>query len=324
MALRAAKAQCPTSQAELADVSGRIDLSRLRQDAQLNLALQDGLRWRVISRDVERMCPDLPAFVQLALNAEAKESVSEIEVVLQCFRMFSRCPSECVIAFNVYVGLDGNCRICLPGCLHRAAARMLHVHKMIQDAGDKDPNLDDIKRRAGSTNPPCKSWIEDIIKFVMQSPRSGELLFGIRDAKKCFGGPRDSITRSIGSEFLRAVNSMYKGWGPGEAYPIIVHSLVKANMAGDKVVDGVYRSITTSAVTSLRNPKIREQVKQAERFLADARVFASSVAESASIKAISRADVRCAYFLVKKKAPGDKSFESISEIAQASWRAKWV
>ena len=158
----------------------------------------------------------------------------------------------------------------------------------------------------------------------MQSPPSGELLFGIRDAKKCFGGPRDSITRSIGSEFLRAVNSLYKGWGPGEAYPIIVHSLVKANMAGGKRVDGVYRSISPSAVTSLRNPKIREQVKQAERFLADARVFASSVAESASIKAISRADVRCAFFLLKKKAPGDRSFEGTSEIAQASWTAKWV
>ena len=50
-------------------------------------------------------------------------------------------------------------------------------------------------------------------------------------------GARDSITRSIGSEFLRAVNSLYKGWGPGEAYPIIVHRLAMANMAVDKVVD---------------------------------------------------------------------------------------
>ena len=63
----------------------------------------------------------------------------------------------------------------------------------------------------------------------------------------------------------------------------------------------------------------RADVKAADSLMLDARVLAKKLDISAEdgFKHVTRLDVRLAMFLVKKRAPGDVSFRSVAEIAQA-------
>lgn len=80
--LRALKAGSKTPVAQLQNASGNLEMDRICQgQPQLREAANNGLKWTVISHHAVEACPKLAGFVQKALNTEAKEAVTEVEVI---------------------------------------------------------------------------------------------------------------------------------------------------------------------------------------------------------------------------------------------------
>ena len=79
---RAVANRARTTATQLQDENGRIDKDRLLSDPALKEVVEgSGMRWLVLSERCEREFPSLPAFIQNALNAEAKEPQTEVEII---------------------------------------------------------------------------------------------------------------------------------------------------------------------------------------------------------------------------------------------------
>ena len=79
---RAVANRARTNVKQLQDENGRIDKDRLLSDPVLKEVVQgSGMRWLVLSERCEREFPSLPAFIQNALNAVAKEPQTEVEII---------------------------------------------------------------------------------------------------------------------------------------------------------------------------------------------------------------------------------------------------
>ena len=78
---RAVASGAPTNIPQLQDERGNINTSRLMTDPAIKGVLERGLRWLVLAERCEREFPALPEFIQNALNAEAKEPQSEVEII---------------------------------------------------------------------------------------------------------------------------------------------------------------------------------------------------------------------------------------------------
>ena len=63
----------------------------------------------------------------------------------------------------------------------------------------------------------------------------------------------------------------------------------------------------------------RADVSAAENLMADSRVLVKrlDISDEDGFRHVTRLDVRCAMFMVKKRAEGDRNFRSVAEIAQA-------
>ena len=71
-----------TSVQQLQDERGRINKDRLLSDPVLKDVVEgSGMKWLVLSERCEREFPSLPEFIQNALNAEAKEPQTEVEII---------------------------------------------------------------------------------------------------------------------------------------------------------------------------------------------------------------------------------------------------
>ena len=80
--LRALRAKAPTLSKKLADDNGNVDTERLLNgQPELKEAVEQGLRWMVISRKVGAAAPEILKFAQRALNTDAREAVHETEVL---------------------------------------------------------------------------------------------------------------------------------------------------------------------------------------------------------------------------------------------------
>ena len=78
---RAVADGAPTSIPQLRDERGRINITTLMADPAIKGVVEVGMRWLVLSERCEREFPSLPAFIQNALNAEAKEPQTEVEII---------------------------------------------------------------------------------------------------------------------------------------------------------------------------------------------------------------------------------------------------
>ena len=66
---------------KLQDERGNINKATLLADPALKGVVEVGMRWLVLSERCGREFPALPAFIQNALNAEAKEPQTEVEII---------------------------------------------------------------------------------------------------------------------------------------------------------------------------------------------------------------------------------------------------
>ena len=87
--LRAATTRCATCAEGLADKAGNIDLNELFKDKVIEEMATKGYKWKVIHNSVESEIPDLPDFIQRALNSvnsiAAEQSELEIMVSISQF-----------------------------------------------------------------------------------------------------------------------------------------------------------------------------------------------------------------------------------------------
>ena len=201
--------------------------------------------------------------------------------------------------------------------IHRAAARY-------EDR--KDVPWDMVEKKAGSTNPFCKPWIPALRAYVEHGPANGELVFELREALKTFAGKdgaenRDSL-RLLGSKFMAAVNNVAKSFKP-EFFPYVVNSLVKAQLASNKVEDHLYCQLAPSDCGKLTKPNRRAAVREMEKLCVAVRVICKALQMDKAImfKHVTRLDVRGAHLLVDKQS--DRNYKKVEEIAQArTWLLK--
>ena len=86
MAIRAFKAEVSSDQSALTDESGRISLAKiLAGQPALENACKDGLCWNVLHRCLHDI-PELKSYIQQALNYDAREGLSELELIRSAFR----------------------------------------------------------------------------------------------------------------------------------------------------------------------------------------------------------------------------------------------
>ena len=80
---RAALRGCKTSESELANASGVIDLESIKLDGVFKKMLEEGWDWEVVDAEAEEIWPDLPDFLQRALNAgnSVASEASELEIM---------------------------------------------------------------------------------------------------------------------------------------------------------------------------------------------------------------------------------------------------
>ena len=89
--LRSVIAELQCSQTLLAP-SGVLDAEYLvRKCPQLEVALQNGLEWNVISAEVVRAFPDLIPLAQKALNTRGTTDISEMEGLMTQYGVFEAC-----------------------------------------------------------------------------------------------------------------------------------------------------------------------------------------------------------------------------------------
>ena len=141
---------------------------------------------------------------------------------------------------------------CTRSALAAAGARMLLAHSLSD--GVANPDWKAIAEQAAQANPPCSSWISDLCKFVEMSPQNGEILYDIDNALKTFTNVEvTGQTLVLGSDFWKKINALKFGKGKVDAaYPYVVASFIKANYAGDSIVDGMCKTRYQPVGASLR------------------------------------------------------------------------
>ena len=85
MALRSFKGAPHTvsDQANLVSQIGKIDLAKVTMgQPMLSEAIQEGLTWQVLHRNIHVHVPELLPYVQQALNYDAREGLGEVEMIV--------------------------------------------------------------------------------------------------------------------------------------------------------------------------------------------------------------------------------------------------
>ena len=189
--------------------------------------------------------------------------------------------------------------------------------QMQQDANGGEP-WDDIVSKAKQTNPVCQAWLGELAMYVRKSPSSGELLEDLSTASKVFA-PSDDGQRVIGQEFFSRMIAL--SWGKAERYCRVENAILKANLAGDKTIDNICKTIPVSSLAAATAQLQRPIVRQAEELMESTRAVIKLLGLNmdAHFHHVCMLDCRLALLICKR--PADKEFgdfNSVDEIAQAS------
>ena len=91
--VKAAAHGCKTSEATLADSTGKLNVQALCEDAEFKKLLQDGWTWTVVANSVEKQWPQLPKLAERALNASNTTFSGPNELEL-CLYLVDRSKGE--------------------------------------------------------------------------------------------------------------------------------------------------------------------------------------------------------------------------------------
>lgn len=286
--LRALNARAPTPISSLADAEGRLNTDAFAiKSSSLREAMTLGLKWRVLHHKCEKYWPKLVDFVQSGLNTEARGEQGEIEVMLA----------------------------------------MRNMHNAAITSG-KAPDWPKIQESVCHSMPPCAGYIAVLANYVKNNGGgpAGELLEELSAFQKGMGGEAAASTsnskRILGPEFMQKLSSL--NWGAGIKMPFVVNACIKANLVApdDRVTEGigVAKLITCSHLSQIVHKNARDQVKEAEALMADARKLAGALKtpDALRVRAIGKLDVRLVLHILKLGKVGEGIvFESMSEIAKA-------
>ena len=191
---------------------------------------------------------------------------------------------------------------------------MLHMAEMAKASGDEAPDWDEILRDAAHTNPVCGPWLHTLSLFVRRG--AGELLQDLNRSYKVFPASEEG-NRMIGSEFFSKLNSL--SWGKSEKYPYMENAFIKANLAGDKTVDNICKTIPPSALAPAKSEKKRPMVREAEALMEASRsmVNALGLDPDESFRHICTLDVRLALLVTNRQPSDGEVFKDCDEIGKA-------
>ena len=207
--------------------------------------------------------------------------------------------------------------------------RLLAIHNRTKDHEDRDRcDWNKVEKAVGDSNPICKPWIKELAYFVRSSHTSGELLYELSDATKTFAGSHDEEHATVvGREFFFNLNKLWTAFGKAETYPMVINAVLKAQISGGQVSDGIYRTFKPAQlVGTLTKKDARNNIELAEHFMDDIRVVCRglNLAKAFIFKAITRADVRIGLFLMGKGISTDIAYKSIGDIAMVPVSCVWL
>lgn len=176
----------------------------------------------------------------------------------------------------------------------------------------------EVAAAAARSLPTCAAWVDVLASFVQHSPP--ELLVELADFQKAFGCPEKTAQRTLGSEFFHKLAGLT--FGPAEKFPLLKLAAVEANLSApaNRIVDGQCRLLTSASLTALLPQKVRQDLREAEKALTDARrlCVAMRMERAHRVKAVGRFDVRVICHLCgKSKDLEGRAWRDIAEIMEA-------
>ena len=202
----------------------------------------------------------------------------------------------------------------MPGTALDMGWKMLQMH---QDAKAEVP-WEDIIQKAAQTNPVCQGWLQELAIYVRKSPPSGELLEDLNESSKVFAPPEDG-QRVIGQEFFQKLIAL--SWGKADKFYWVENAILKANMAGDKTVDNICKTIPPSALNLAKSDVQRSIVKEADKLMESTRevIKLLGVNVDTCFHHVCMLDVRLAMLICKRPASEEfGSYTNVNDIAKAS------
>jgi hypothetical protein len=115
---------------------------------------------------------------------------------------------------------------------------------------------------ASHGNPPCTPYMHAIAKYVENHSGGidAELIADLCAFQKLYASS-EKIPKTLGGEYIHKVASLT--FGPSEAFPYVVHALLKTNLSSKKSVDGICRLLLPSSVSQIASKPARAKVKEA-------------------------------------------------------------
>ena len=282
--LRQCKAGVTSVVPTLADPSGKLNFDMLKLDRPaFEEAVTKGLKWKRISWMAGVVFPDLPDFLQDALNITVHRGLSELEVMLGIHKH--------AVAISIrQPGADIDWQACVAN--------------------------------ATSSNPGCAAWAHVLGQYVKLNAggNDGSLLEEVNAFMKAVG-PKTGAPRILGSEFMARLVGL--NFGSGVRYPYLQNAIMKCNLASpaSMVVDGRCTLISPSNIASFASKENKVKVGSIEALLLEARKLIDTVQVDAGVKAklLGQLDCRCVLRVLKRNHVLEKGakFQSVADVAQA-------
>ena len=264
--LRAVQAGCPSAVADLADAHGNLSREALTVDRPaFKEALDKGLKSFVLNWQCQYAWPRLPDFIQGALNTEARNQQSEIEIMLAMHEaMMHALDSGKDVDWKVIQSTAGHC---LPKC----APYIPTLASYVQNNG------------GGIT---------------------AELLKELSQHQNTFKCNQGGVSRAMGSEFWMGLTRLNFGVAERCPYIQNAAVKANLCAPPNKIMDGFCRLITANMLSQLASKENKPKTFQAEKIMADARelikALPGSVSEKLRVKLLGQLDVRCVTHILKK------------------------
>ena len=265
--LRALKAKCRTSVERLRDPSGRLDpdMLTLRSPA-LKDAINGGLEWCIIHKDVPKIWPELVDVVQQALNTEARGGQSEIEVTMAMHVLMENAIRE--NKPPKWSQITKTAGYSMPAC-----SPYLNVLAEF------------VKLNSGGGE-----LLEDIASFQKTPSADGSV-------------QTQTSKRVSGSLFYAKVSGMT--FGIATKCPYVQTALVKTNLVSpkNKVVDNLCQLILPSHIASFTSKANLERTLNIEKILAEGRKLAADLGHNlprdVRVRAVGQLDARMITHVLK-------------------------
>ena len=278
--IRAVVAGCETDVEDLASDGGRLseDMLCVGRPA-FKQACESGLRWFVPQHECEVVWPGLIPLVEKALNTQAREDQSEIEIMLAIHKAHAKAINSGSSPNWHQIEKDASCS--LPPC-----------------AAWVGTLADFVRLNSGGVQ--------------------GELLNDLNTFSRSFRCTQKGSKRMLGSEFFRKLASLSWGVEK-YPYVLNACIKSNLTSPANKVTDGFCKLVAPSNLSTLMSKGSKDLVVQAENMMTDARkiVGALKIEQAKAVTLLGQLDVRLVNHIMRLgKASEGVAFSTLGEISQ--------